>query len=58
MYFTHYTVKALAVLTGKCYLDFKVTLLPSTCILYKKSDLCIPRNETEWPHSQFRTSCI
>jgi hypothetical protein len=37
MYFTHFTVKALAVLTGKCYLDFLVTLLPSTCILYRTS---------------------
>ncbi len=24
-------------------------------ILYRKSDLCIPRNETVWPRSQFPT---
>jgi hypothetical protein len=26
--------------------------------LYRKSDLCIPRNETAWPHSEFLHSCI
>ncbi len=26
--------------------------------LYRKSDLCIPKNETAWPHSQFLHSCI
>ncbi len=26
--------------------------------LYRKSDLCIPRNETARPHSQFLHSCI
>jgi len=27
-------------------------------VLYRKSDFCIPRNETAWPHSQFLQSCI
>ncbi len=26
--------------------------------MYRKSNLCFPRNETEWPRSQFLHSCI
>ncbi len=39
------------------YISFPLTYFAVNA-LYQKSDLCILRNETVWPRSQFLHSCI
>ncbi len=47
--------------TGRAPVKLKSLRVPVVIIhrtLYRKSDLCIPRNETAWPRSQCLHSCI